>query len=413
MLTLPLGILLIAGCLLAQGFFSGSEMALVSANRDKLRALAETGNVGAGHALALLDREERLLGTCLIGTNTCLVTAGTLVAALVAAQGLRPEVWATALLTPIALTFGEAVPKTVYRHHADTLAPMVARPLRVFEQVLFRPMLWLVDGWSAVLKRLPGEARNVSRAGIVGLLDDGHGGGDIDPGDRELIKRLFGLVDTPVESCMTPLVDVIALPETATVADATSRVLQHGKSRLMVYRDRIDNIIGYIDHRDLLFSATGDAQPVSAIARPARYVPETQRSHDLLRQLRNEQEHLAVVVDEYGGAVGLVTVEDLLEEVVGEIRDERDKAGPGIRRLSERDWRVPARLEIGEVSEVIGRPLPEGDYETVAGMVLARLGRIPEAGEVVRVGGFTIHVEAATDRAIQTVRLTAPRSVDV
>ena len=384
MLTLPLGIVLLAGCLVAQGFFSGSEMALVAANRDKLRASAEEGSVGAQVALDLLAEEDQMLGTCLIGTNTCLVTAGTLVTTLVATQGLSPEVWATVILTPLALTFGEALPKTVYAHYADTLAPLAARPLRII-RLLLSPLLLIVGAWSGVLKRMPGEAAAVSREGIVGLLEGKEEGGDIDPDDRALIRRLFGLVDTRVESCMTPLVDVVGVPEDASIREATQRVLQHGKSRLPVFRERVDNIIGMIEHRDLLFGCDDDEQPVSAVARPVRYVPEAQKGSDLLRLLRTEGEHIAVVVDEYGGAVGLVTTEDLLEEVVGEIRDERDKAGPGIRRLSERDWRVPGPHGMSRRSasssdtsspKATTRPSPAWCWQ--------ELGRIPEAGEVVR-----------------------------
>ena len=411
-MSLTVGLLLLAASLLAQGFFSGSEMALVSSNRDKLIAEAENGRGSARIALDLLDREEQLLGTCLIGANLCLVTSGTLVAYLLQSRGYDATALATLVLTPLVLTFGEAVPKTLYGHYANAIAPIAARPLRAFE-VLFTVPLLVVGAWSTLLKRVPREAAALSREGIVGLLEEqGPHRGGIDPEDRALIRRLFEMSETPVESCMTPLVDVVAISRGASVREATAKVLHHGHSRLAVYEERIDNIVGVLDHRDLLGTTDDDQRTVSEIVRPVRYLPESKRTSALLRELRNLGEHLAIVVDEYGGAVGLVTIEDLLEEVVGEIRDERDKAGPGIRRLGERDWRVPARLEVAEVSEAIGQPLPEGDYETVAGLVLARLGHIPEAGEVVRVAGFTLHIEQASDRAIQTIRLTAPRRSD-
>jgi len=411
-MSLTFGLLLLAASLLAQGFFSGSEMAMVSSNREKLSAEAANGRASARLALELLDRQERLVGTCLIGTNLCLVTSGTLVAYLLRSRGYDATALATLALTPLALTFGEALPKTLYAHYANAIAPIAARPLRAFE-LLFAVPLMVIGAWSTLLKRVPREAAALSREGIVGLLEEQspHGGG-IDPEDRALIRRLFEMSETPVESCMTPLVDVVAISREASVREATAKVLQHGHSRLPVYEDRIDNIVGVLDHRDLLGATEEDTRTVSEIVRPVRYLPESKRTSALLRELRNLGEHLAIVVDEYGGAVGLVTIEDLLEEVVGEIQDERDKAGPGIRRLGERDWRVPARLEVAEVSEAIGHLLPEGDYETVAGLVLARLGHIPEAGEVVRVAGFTLHIEQATDRAIQTIRLTAPRRTD-
>lgn len=406
-MTVPVGAALLIACLVAQGFFVGSEVALTGADRDLLRAGADEGEPGSIAALELLAREDRLVGVCGMAANACLVVAGTLAAWLVATQGLSPDLWVTALLTPVALLVGEALPKTVYLHHADTLAPVAARPLRLLELIL-GPVLAVGDAWAGVLRRLPKEPPSLSRQGIVDLLDEAQGGGDIDPQERAMIRRLLHLEETPVESCMTPLVDVIAVPDTATIAEAVAKVLQHGTSRIAVFHERVDNIIGIVDYRDPLFEVEDHERAVSSILRPVRYVPESQRGSVLLRELRDQGEHLAVVVDEYGGAVGLVTMEDLLEEVVGEIRDERDKVSPGIRRLSERDWRVPARLEIEEVSALIGHELPEGDYETVAGMVLTRLGRIPDAGEVVRIGGFTVHIEAASERAIQTVRLTTP-----
>lgn len=398
---------LLAAAVVAHGFFAGAEAAFGAVDRDALDVSASEGDGAALAALDLLDRQDQLAGACGVAATTCLVVAGTLAAGLVADRGLAPEVWGTALLAPVALVLGDALPRAVYAHHADTVAPLAARPLRLLV-LLLRPVLVLGSAWSALLRRLPGEPPTLSRQGIVDLLDEAHGGSDIAPQERAMIRRLLHLDETPVESCMTPLVDVIAVPDTATIAEAVAKVLQHGKSRIAVFHDRVDNIVGIVDYRDPLFTSEDHELPVASIVRPVRYVPESQKGSVLLRELRHQAEHLAVVVDEYGGAVGLVTLEDLLEEVVGEIRDERDKAGPGIRRLSERDWRVPARLEVEEVSAAVGHPLPEGDYETVAGLVLARLGRIPDAGEVVRIGGFTVHIEAASERAIQTVRLTTP-----
>jgi CBS domain containing-hemolysin-like protein len=406
-MTLGFGLVLLSMTVLAQGFFSGSEMALVSANHDRLRVAADAGDKGAGMALDLLDREDRLLGTCLIGTNLSLICSSTLVPLMLATAGFN-EALTIAILTPLVLTLGEALPKTVYGYHADTIAPLAARLLSLFER-LFAVPLFVVAAWSRVLETIPSESAAVSREGIVELLDEAEMGGDIDPADRALIRRLFAMSDTPVHTCMTPLVDVVAVPEDAVADEAIAKVLHHGMSRIPVYRDRIDHIVGVVDHRDLLFNKDTAGMTVARMMVPVRYVPEAKRTAQLLRELRMLGTHLAIVVDEYGGAVGLVTVEDLVEEVVGDIRDERDKAVPGVRRLSERDWRVPARTEIEALNQTISHELPEGDYETIAGLVLAILGRIPDAGEVIHIDGFSVLVEAANERSIQTVRLTVPR----
>jgi len=395
--------LLLIIALVSQGFFSGSEMALVSANRAKLLEDADEGDHGAVLAVALLAEEDKLIGTCLVGTNVSVVAGSSIATLLLLDMGLGQEWIATVVFVPIALVFGEALPKTVYGRHADFLAPLLSRPLTAIRRALYVPLA-AIQGWTNILVRVRGPIGDIKREDIVDLLEE-EGDGDIDPEEKALIRRLFALPETPAESCMTPLVDVVAIPETATVGDAAAIVVRSGHSKLPVFRDRIDNIIGIVSHSDLLYAGNDD-RPISELTHPVIFVPETKPTDKLFKQMRLEQHQFAVVVDEYGGSVGLVTIEDLLEEIVGEIQDERDGDEPTIRRLGDRSWLVPARIEIEELAEAIGQAVPEGDYETVAGLILARLGRIPEAGEVVRVGPLTFHVEVATERAIQQVRLT-------
>lgn len=405
-MTPSVGIPLVALCLLCQGFFSGSEMALVSSNRALLKARAEEGHAGATLALQMLERDPlRLLATCLIGTNLSLI-AGTTVAGLVLVQQGRPEEWlVTALYVPLGLVLGEATPKLVYRHYADSLAPVLARPLRAI-QLLLAPALWAINSWDRLLRSaFAAEEKGISRQDIVRMLDDKDG--RIDPEERALIRRLLEMNEITAEDRMTPLVDVHAIPEDAPVAAAIDVVLREGHSRIPVFRERVDNIIGRVEHRDLLF-APPEARTVAALLRPVRFVPDSKRGDQLLREMRELGDPFAVVVDEYGGSVGIVTMEDLLEQVIGDIEDERDLHVPGIRRLSEREWRVPARTEIEELQEAIGKELPPGDYETVAGMLLTLTGRIPETGQAIRVGRLTFHVEAASERAVHMVRVVVP-----
>ena len=409
-MSASLGLMLVAACLLLQGFFSGSEMALVSANRAILKARADDGHHGAALALDMLEREEdRLLGTCLIGTNLCLIGGTTLFAMVMVQRGVTQEWIQTLLYVPMALIIGEAVPKLVYRHYSDVLAPSLAPPLRAI-QSLFAPGLWVVRRWAMLLHSLltSPEEPDVRREDIVQLLDGE--AGPIDPEDRALIQRLLAMNETLVGDCMTPLVDVHALDEDSTVADGVEMVLREGYSRLPVFRDRIDNLIGRVEHRDLLFSDS-ESDDIAPMVRSVAFVPESKRVDELLREMRAGGDPFAVVVDEYGGSVGIVTLEDLLEEVIGEIEDERDLRTPGIRRIGEREWRVPARTEIEELEEAIGRPLPHGDYETVAGLLLQVTGRIPDPAEVIRVGRITFHVEMASDRAVHQLRVVLPREL--
>jgi CBS domain containing-hemolysin-like protein len=410
MLPTVVVIFVVLVCLAGQAFFSGSEMAMVSADRMALRTKADGGDSGAELSLQLLAREDRLLGTCLIGTNLTLVTGTTLIAVLLGWWHIELGLGAALIYTPVALIFGEALSKTVFQFHANRLAPVVARPLRV-AQLLFLPALVVVGVWSRALDALLGRGKRepVRREEIVDLLGEDGGGGEIDDDERRMIRNVFVLSETPVDEVMTPLVDVTALRHDATVADATAAAGATGHSRLPVYEERIDNIVGVVHVRALLFEDDPDA-PILPLMEPVVFVPESKRVDDLLTEMRQRRDPLAVVVDEYGGSVGLVTIEDLLEEVIGEIRDERDADEPDIQRLSEREWRVPARTEIDELTDALEYEFPEGDYETIAGMVLAAAGRIPVVGETVTVGPVAIIIEDANDRAILCVRVLLPPS---
>jgi len=396
------GIPLVLACLGLQGFFSGSEIAMVSANRTRLTTRKEEGHRGSAIALDLLEHEELLLGTCLIGTNLCVISGTFLVSSMLHGAGVHSE-WVVALaFVPFALILGEALPKTVYQYHANTIAPVVAFPLRAL-QGLFAPLLWVVTHWAGALRRLTGKAEStaLSRAEILDLLEDP----DIDPEETRMIRSIFEITKTPVEEVMTPLIDVHGVASNATVDDAITVALKSGHSRIPVFRERVDNIVGVLHAQDLLFG-NRDGQTLEQMVRSVPFVPESKRVDALLNDMRRSPEHFAVVVDEYGGTVGVVTVEDLLEEIVGEIRDERERDEHTIMKIDDKRWRVPARAEVEHLEEVLGRPLPAGDYETVAGMLLEKFGHIPKVGEVVRIDDMIFRVEAASERAIGVVLLT-------
>jgi putative hemolysin len=397
----------IAVCLLLEAFFSGTEMAMVNADRFQLAHRAEGGNAGAALALRLLESEDRLLGTCLIGTNLATVAGTTLVVGTLSSYGLELGLLAGVAYTPLTLILGESLPKTIFQHHADRLAPSLAFPLRA-AQLVFTPGLTIVSTWSRGLDRLLGRGHDtpVSREEIVDLLDE-DGEGAIADEDRRLILRVFEISETPVDEVMTPLVDVQAIADDATIAEASELAVESGHSRIPIYRERIDNIVGLVEVSALLF-APDPTLPVSSLMEPTSFVPESKRVDHLLAEMRQRRDSLVVVVDEYGGSVGIITIEDLLEEIVGEIRDERDEHEPAVQRLSEREWRVPARTEVDEFQDATGHELPEGDYETVAGFILATLGRIPSKGETLQVGPLTVFVEEASERAILSLRVIVP-----
>lgn len=395
-------LILLLACLLGQAFFAASEMALITASRAGLQARANDGHRGARTALDLLGAEERLFSTLLVGANLAGISATTLATGLLLGWGVDSEWVVTLLFLPVVLVLGEALPKTLASAHADALAPVVARPIQV-AQLALRPFLGLMSGWSRLLRSALGtQDARIGREDLVDLIEDAPLR-DIMPAERRIIQRVLEMPGTTVADCMTALVEVAAVPENATVTEAADAVLRCGHSRLPVYRDRVDHIVGVVHHRALLRGE--DDAPVSDVMVAPVFVPETKRVDELMRAMLRTQDRFAVVVDEFGGSIGVVTLEDLVEEIVGSIQDERDSE-PQIRKIGEREWRVPGKVRIEELETATGLDLPEGDYSTVAGLVLSRTGRIPAPGEVVRLGQLQLTVEAATDRAVVLVRVS-------
>jgi putative hemolysin len=393
-------------------FFSGAEMAFIAANRVRLRHLAEAGNRGAARYLEDFRRPERVLSTSMMG-----VTISHIVASSAATWALIPHLgsWAavvvTAGLTPIMLIFGEVIPKAVAREWASAIIRYLYFLIELASRVL-APLTWganlLVGRALALFGRRPASIRQfVSREELKLLLQLEPEEADVTVVEAEMIDNIFDLGEKTVREIMVPLVDVVALPASARPEEAVRVIRERGFSRLPVYTDRAFNLVGVVTIMDLL--SRGVAVPdLRSLMRPAYYVPETKLIDDLLREMQKGRIQLAVVVDEYGGAVGIVTVEDILEEIVGEIEDEHDRTPPLVERLPDGSYRVAGRVRIDELNESLDWELPKEDYETVAGLVLATMHRIPAIGEVFDVGPHEFTVLEADERRILKVRITPP-----
>jgi putative hemolysin len=255
----------------------------------------------------------------------------------------------------------------------------------------------------------PDMRQFVSREELKALLSMKPGEADVTTQEAEMIDKIFDLGDTTVREIMMPLVEVVMLPITATPRDAVTLIQQRGFSRVPVYSQRETNIVGVVAAMDLLRRGAS-AKTLDELMRQPYYVPETKRIDDLLRELQRGRMHLAVVVDEYGGSTGIVTLEDILEEIVGEIHDEHDRSSAPIERLPDGTYWVAARTNIDELNEALDWSIPKQDYETVAGLVLATLGRIPRRGEQFQVPGYAITVLEADARRVTAVKIgpTAP-----
>jgi magnesium and cobalt exporter, CNNM family len=399
-------------CLMATMFFSAAEMAFIAANRLRLRHMAEEGSKTAARYLEAFGRPERILSTAMMG-----VTISHIVASSITTVVLLPKfggwAWlvATAVITPLMLVFGEIIPKAVAREWATSLILKLFRPLR-WASALLVPFVFTANLIVSSVLRLFGGPRAdtrhfVSREELKALLAMEPGEAEVTTQEAEMVDKIFDLGDTTVREIMVPLVEVAMLPETATTDDAIALMQRRGFSRIPIYRQRETNIVGVVGAMDIL-ARGGEVARLTDLMRPPVYVPETKRIDDLLRDMQRARNHMAVVVDEYGGSTGAVTLEDILEEIVGEIHDEHDRAPASVERLPDGSFLVAARTNLEELNEALDWTLPKRDYETVAGLVLATLHRIPRRGEEFQVDGYTITVLEADERHVTAVKVTPP-----
>jgi len=399
-------------CLMATMFFSAAEMAFIAANRLRLRHMAEEGSKIAARYLEAFSRPERILSTAMMG-----VTISHIVASSITTVVLLPKfggwAWlvATAVITPLMLVFGEIIPKAFAREWATSLILRLFRPLR-WASALLVPFVFTANLIvSSVLRLFGGPCADtrhfVSREELKALLAMEPGEAEVTTQEAEMIDKIFDLGDTTVREIMVPLVEVAMLPETATTDDAIALVQRRGFSRIPIYRQRETNIVGVVGAMDIL-ARGGEVARLTDLMRPPVYVPETKRIDDLLREMQRARNHMAVVVDEYGGSTGVVTLEDILEEIVGEIHDEHDRAPASVERLPDGSFLVAARTNLEELNEALDWTLPKRDYETVAGLVLSTLHRIPRRGEDFQVDGYTITVLEADERHVTAVKITPP-----
>jgi CBS domain containing-hemolysin-like protein len=401
-------------CLIATMFFSAAEMAFIAANRLRLRHLAEEGHRVAADYLEAFRHPARVLSTAMIG-----VTVAHIVASSAVTFALMPHLGrtaaalvATVVLTPVMLVLGEIIPKAVAREWATTLILKLYRPL-VWASALLAPFVAFSQAVVSLLLRFAGGSQTdvrqfVSREELKNLLQMEPGEANVTTQEAEMIDNIFDLGETTVREVMVPLVDGAMLPETASPMDAVALIQQRGFSRLPVFSDRETNVVGVVTAMDLLRRGAG-AATLRELMRPPRFVPESKRIDDLLREMQKDRVHLAIVVDEYGGATGIVTLEDVVEEIVGDIEDEHDRTPASVERLPDGSYWVAARTNIDELNEALDWTLPKRDYETIAGLVLSTLGRIPRTGEEFQVPGYTITVLEADSRRVMAVKIAATR----
>lgn len=401
-------VLLVAFCLLMEALFTASEMVLVSADRSKLNERSRRGDRGADLAIALLTKPERALAITLTATNVFVVLSSVVVTSrLLPRFGEYASLVAVLLVTPLVIVLGEVVPKTFVRPRADRLVSAAAQIVSIGEISLY-PLVaavsWAARTLSAPFGGIPPMRVLVTREELSLLLQASRGSGsDVEPHERMMVRRAFHFGEKRVADVFRPLAQVVALPENATCRDAALLSDRSGFSRYPVFRERVDQVVGYLHVLDV--AGIDPGAPVAPLLRKPLFVPELMPLDELLRVCRDARTSFAVVVDEFGGVTGIVTAEDVVEEVVGEIEDEYDRRMEYYTKVSEAEFLVPGRMEVGRFAEEIGVRLPEGDYATVGGFLTDLAGRIPAAGETFEVAGAVLAVTSASERAVLEVRV--------
>jgi len=403
--------------LLLKGFFSGSEIALVNSDKLKLHHRANQGNRGAQLVLKLFQTPDVLLGTTLVGTNIStiiLTTLGTML--MIRSFGQLGDLYAVLLFTPLFLILGEIVPKSVYQQKSNEIAPVIVYPLRVFS-ILFYPLVFVFSRIARLCARLVGGGKTeqnvfITREQMRMVVDMADRGANVDVFDRARIKRAIRFADTSVGEAMIPVAEITAINRNRDTRSAVTLVRRRGYNRLPVYTGNISNIVGVVTLTtwDLMDPELAD-RPLEELIKPAYYVSPYQAIDQLLPVLRTRDDHMAVVVDEFGSAVGMITMEDILEEVVGEIDVGYDFEEYLPRRkrifemLDEETYLMDARLPISEVNELLGTSLPAIESHTIGGLMMARLRHIPAEGEYIVESGFKFMVTETTDRAVVKLRV--------
>lgn len=395
---------------LASSVLAMAETAFTKMSRIRALSLEEEGNKKAGHLARMLEHPERTINSVLLMLLVFQFTAATLVGVLVEQAGALAVLLGTVLEVVIFFVFAEVIPKTFAIQHTDRAALLVTPLLRFLTR--FAPLRVLTRGLIGLANVvLPGrglrEGPFVTEEEIRTMADVAADEEVIEREERKLIHSIFEFGDTVVREVMLPRPDMVAIEADASVEEGIKTAIDGGFSRIPAYEETTDDIIGLVYLKDLVArEREGEGKDsVRASLRPAVFVPEQKRVAELLREMQTQQFHMAIVIDEYGGTAGLVTLEDLLEEIVGEITDEYDVEEPGVEHLPDGSLRVPGRTPIDDVSEELGVELPDTEWDTVGGLVFNLLGHVPEEGETVRFQGLEFHTERVQGRRIVSVRI--------
>ena len=391
-------------------FFSASETAFSSLNQIRLKSRADDGDASAARVLAMSEQYDKLLSTILIGNNIVNIGAASIATVLFThlLGEERGATVSTVVLTIVVLIFGEVSPKSIAKEMPETIATAVSPVLNLL-MLLFTPLTWLFSQWKRLLGHFihSSETDTITEGELMTMVSEAENDGELTDRESELIRSAIEFDDVEVEEILTPRVDVVAVEDDTELDDVARIFAESGYSRLPVYHDTIDNIIGVVQEKDFYLARLKKESRLEDMIAPTLYTTGSTQISQLLRTLREQHHHMAVVVDEYGGTEGIITLEDILEELVGEIWDEHDEATEDFRKQSDGSWLVSGSASVDDLFEELDLPEDEDiDSNTVNGLVQEKTHHLPKVGDRFTLNQYEGVVTRTARRRVTEIRLT-------
>ena len=404
-------------CLLLSAFFSSSETAFISLQRIRVKHLVNTEVRGAKRVAKMVERPEKLLSTILLGNNFVNTAAAALATVLaVSIWGEQGILIATIVVTILLLIFCETTPKTIATQHAERLSLAFARPIEALSWLLTPfvvALSWIASRFSKLFGGVPVPRSLASEDEIRTMISVGHKEGTVEEEEAEMLHKVFEFGNRPVREVIVPRTEVVWVEKGSKLADFLGLYAQSPLSRFPVYEDNMDNVVGILSVKDILMAqakgSISDEGLIDDLIRPAYFAPETKRISELFAEMRDKNYRMTVVVDEFGGTAGIVSLSRLVEEIVGPVGDELAAIEKEYETISENTFQIDGGMRVEEANEEMDLDIPTGDYETVAGFILDLLGHIPKQGEQLRYKGLKIVITEMRGMKIEKIVLTKER----
>ena len=407
-------------CVMASAFFSSSETAFISLQKIRLRHMESQGAEKASRIAKILEKPEKFITTVLLGNNFVNTAAAALGTAVVLSLWGGSEqiavLFSTVTVTIVLLVVGEVVPKIVASQHSERVARLFVTPVSLLSWVLAPATAilgWIGTSFSKLIGGTPTQRTLVTEEEIRTMITVGKEEGVVAEAEAKMLDKVFEFGDAPVREAMIPRPDVVWLEKGTTLADFMTVYSDHPHTRFPIYEDSPDNVIGVLSIKDVLLARSrgevDEKTPIDSLTRPIVFSPETKRIGPLFREMQASGSQMAVVVDEYGGIAGIVTLRELLAQLVGRFGDEFPRESQEFQAIDEHTYDIDGSMRVEEVNEELGMSLPSGDYETIAGLVLNRLGHVPKEGEQFRYHDMKFTVKEMRNLRIEKLRITRER----